>query len=71
MKGIFPIILTAIVITSCRAAWQENVRPKMYVQLGELKFSFRMNIVVQNCPIIKINGIVVIIRSAIYFYLEL
>jgi hypothetical protein len=24
-----------IMVTSSNAAWQENIRPKMYVQLGE------------------------------------
>ncbi|XP_074036779.1 semaphorin 1a isoform X2 [Leptinotarsa decemlineata] len=28
------IVLAACALSSCMAAWQENVRPKMYVQLG-------------------------------------
>lgn len=30
-------VITTIccVVTSCLAAWQENAKPKMYVQLGE------------------------------------
>lgn len=35
MMGVLAIILAAMVTLTCQAAWQENVRPKMYVQLGE------------------------------------
>lgn len=28
------------VLSACLAAWQENVRPKMYVQLGKFQLLF-------------------------------
>ncbi|XP_066142408.1 semaphorin-1A isoform X1 [Euwallacea fornicatus] len=35
MKGAFMVVLTAcLTMKQCWGAWQENVRPKMYVQLG-------------------------------------
>lgn len=40
MKVYFVIVVCAF--SACFAAWQENVRPKMYVQLGEFVL-FAMN----------------------------
>lgn len=35
MRGVFVVVAAACALSACLAAWQENVRPKMYVQLGE------------------------------------
>lgn len=39
--GVLVIVLAAMVATTCLAAWQENVRPKMYVQLGKRIILYR------------------------------
>lgn len=43
MMGVIAILLVAIITSTCETAWQENVRPKMYVQLGESTFFLVIN----------------------------
>lgn len=33
------VVAACVLTAACLAAWQENVRPKMYVQLGKHKYT--------------------------------